>query len=109
MPGDMFCNIDRIGSVLCPIYIIHGTRDEIVPCWHGQALYERCMEEGLTCKQFIVDGADHNNLEMHAGEDFQGRLQIFLQELRDNPVPQELQRWRELHGGRLVNRTPAGS
>ena len=36
VPGDMFCNIDIIDQVECPITIIHGTRDEVVPFWHGE-------------------------------------------------------------------------
>ena len=35
MPGDQFCNVDRIGDVMCPVYVIHGTNDEVVPFWNG--------------------------------------------------------------------------
>lgn len=34
--GDMFPNVDRIPNIESPIFIIHGTRDEIVPFEHGQ-------------------------------------------------------------------------
>jgi abhydrolase domain-containing protein 17 len=34
--GDMFSNVDRMANIDCPVFIIHGTRDEIVPFQHGQ-------------------------------------------------------------------------
>jgi abhydrolase domain-containing protein 17 len=36
MWGDMFANIDRIQEIDCPVFVIHGTRDEVVPFEHGQ-------------------------------------------------------------------------
>ena len=31
LPGDKFRNIDRIGQVHCPVLIMNGTRDQVVP------------------------------------------------------------------------------
>ncbi|CAM9558875.1 unnamed protein product [Heterosigma akashiwo] len=42
MPGDMFPNIDKMPDIECPVFIIHGTRDEVVPFWHGQELFLAC-------------------------------------------------------------------
>ena len=36
MPGDLFCNIDRMRSIECPVTVLHGTRDEVVPFHHGE-------------------------------------------------------------------------
>ena len=33
--GDYFPNIDRMPNIDCPVYIIHGRRDEIVPFYHA--------------------------------------------------------------------------
>ena len=44
MPGDVFPNIDRIGRIESPIFIIHGTNDEVVPFWHGQELFLACQK-----------------------------------------------------------------
>ena len=38
-PFDKFPNIDRIRDVRCPVLIIHGAMDEVVPFWHGQELF----------------------------------------------------------------------
>lgn len=33
---DMFPNIDRIEKIDCPVFIIHGTSDSVVPFEHGR-------------------------------------------------------------------------
>ena len=40
VPFDMFRNIDKIKSVHCPVLVIHGKADEIIPFQHGQKLFE---------------------------------------------------------------------
>lgn len=83
LPGDMCPNIDKIGNVRAPVFIIHGTRDEIVPCWHGQRLYEKCVDTGSIYDAYIIEGGDHNNLEVFAGEAFFERMSRFLQHLSE--------------------------
>eukprot|EP00928_Gymnodinium_smaydae_P011763 TRINITY_DN14309_c0_g1_i1.p1 TRINITY_DN14309_c0_g1~~TRINITY_DN14309_c0_g1_i1.p1 ORF type:complete len:288 (+),score=28.93 TRINITY_DN14309_c0_g1_i1:84-866(+) len=95
LPGDTFCNIDRIGDVCCPVFIIHGTRDEIVPVWHGQGLHEVCKRKGTAYDAFIIEGADHNNLEAQAGDAFFERFARFLAHLDRTPVTDMLRRQAE--------------
>lgn len=61
-PGDMFCNVDKVRELKCPVYVIHGTNDSVVPLSHGQALHAAAANavEPL----FISDGG-HNNLEIY--------------------------------------------
>ncbi|CAE7258225.1 Abhd17c [Symbiodinium sp. CCMP2456] len=92
LPGDVFTNIDKIGNVCSPVFIIHGTRDEIVPVWHGQALYHTCVKKGIAYDAFVIEGADHNNLEMQAGDAFYDRLSRFLEHLKRTPISEKLQR-----------------
>lgn len=33
--GDKFSNIDRVAKTQCPVFIVHGQEDEIVPVVHG--------------------------------------------------------------------------
>lgn len=96
LPGDVFANIDKIGNVCCPVFIIHGTRDEIVPCWHGQGLYEVCVKKGTAYGAYVVEGGDHNNLESQAGDAFFTHFQKFLQHLEENPVSEKLRRQAEI-------------
>lgn len=86
LPGDRFCNIDKAKHVRCPALIIHGTRDEIVPCWHGHALYEEFRRNNVTCDAYMVVGADHNNLEAQAESSYYARLSRFLGYLHHEPI-----------------------
>jgi len=60
LPGDLFCNIDKIGKILCPTFIVHGTRDEVIPVSHGMELYKRCK---TSVTPYWVEGGGHNDLE----------------------------------------------
>ncbi len=39
LPGDAFPNIDRMPRIKCPVFIIHGTWDEVVPFRNGERLF----------------------------------------------------------------------
>jgi len=91
LPGDPFQNIRKVRSVCTQVFIVHGTRDEIVPCWHGQALYEACEKRGIAYGAHWVEGADHNNLEIQAGETFYEHIGKFLEHLRATPISASLQ------------------
>lgn len=52
----------RIGSVTCPVFVVHGTRDEIVPFWNGEELF-LATPVCWRAKPFWVEGAGHNNIE----------------------------------------------
>lgn len=91
MPGDMFANIDRIGGICCPIFVIHGTRDEVVPFWHGQELFMNARPK-WRAKPFWVDGAGHNNIEVLLKTDrtFYERIQGFIDEAQVAVSPQNV-------------------
>ena len=65
LPFDKFPNIDRVQRINCPIFIIHGRRDEIVPFKHAEMLYARSK---VKYPPYYVDGAGHNNVEKYAFE-----------------------------------------
>jgi fermentation-respiration switch protein FrsA (DUF1100 family) len=59
LPVDRFRNIDKISRVRCPVLVLHGGADDIVPIAHGRALWTAAREP----KRFVaVDGAGHNDL-----------------------------------------------
>lgn len=62
MPGDKFPNIDYAPNIKCPVFIVHGTQDEVVPFWHGQELFLNLPQQ-WRAKPFWVEGAGHNNIE----------------------------------------------
>lgn len=63
LPFDKFPNIDRVANISCPIFIIHGRRDEIVPFRSAEALHAKSK---VKYPPFYVDGAGHNNVEKFA-------------------------------------------
>ena len=50
---DMFPNVDRIGQVKCPVYIVHGTNDEIISYSHAEDLVRNC-QEGIAYPPYMV-------------------------------------------------------
>ena len=51
-------NLKRIGMVRCPVLVLHGTADAVVPFSQGRALFELANEP----KRFVpVEGAGHND------------------------------------------------
>mmetsp|Transcript_26887 Transcript_26887/g.47436 ORF Transcript_26887/g.47436 Transcript_26887/m.47436 type:complete len:291 (+) Transcript_26887:73-945(+) len=62
MVGDKFPNIDYAPHIKCPVFIVHGTQDEVVPFWHGEDLFMSLAQQ-WRAKPFWVEGAGHNNIE----------------------------------------------
>lgn len=56
---DMFRNYEKIEDVQCPVFIIHGQADRIVPLHNGEALFEACSSAAAP---FWVPGCGHNDL-----------------------------------------------
>jgi fermentation-respiration switch protein FrsA (DUF1100 family) len=82
LPVDRFPNYKIIRTVHCPVLIIHGTVDSVIPFWHGKELYELANEP----KSYLwVDGANHNDLEVVAGDRYIKALQAFATSLQDSP------------------------
>lgn len=62
MMGDKFPNVDYAPAIRCPVFIVHGTQDEVVPFWHGEDLF-MALPQAWRAKPFWVEGAGHNNIE----------------------------------------------
>jgi fermentation-respiration switch protein FrsA (DUF1100 family) len=74
-PFDKFNSLSKIKEVHCPVLIIHGIRDEVIPFWHGEKLFQAANEPKLS---FWVDEAGHNNLFEVAGNRYGQVLREFL-------------------------------
>lgn len=78
-PFDKFRNADKIGRVRCPVLVIHGLADEVVPFSHGRRLFELAPEP----KTFVaIPGAHHNDLMWVAGPAYGRALREFAERLR---------------------------
>ena len=78
----MFPNIDRIKNITCPLLVIHGTRDEVVPMQHSVELFEAC--KSINKNKYYVDGAGHNNIESVAGKKLFESMQSFIELLTED-------------------------
>lgn len=79
-PFDKFDNLRKIGKVPCPVLVIHGKGDTIVPFWHGEMLYQRAQEPKMN---LWVEGADHNDFRLVAGDEYWKTLARFRGMVRE--------------------------
>ena len=79
-PFDKFNNIDKIKGINCPILVIHGRVDSIIPIRHGERLFEAANEPK---SHFWVDGAGHNDLAMVAGDSYWDAIAKFAGTIKE--------------------------
>lgn len=79
LPWDKFDNLARIKQVKCPVLVIHGEKDGIIPAWHGRKLFE-VANEPKRC--LWVEGAGHNDLVEVAGQRYFQAIKDFADSLK---------------------------
>lgn len=84
---DIFPNIDLIGLITVPVFIIHGSNDREIPREHGERLYEASKK---LYKPWFVDGAGHNDIEAHWRREYIHQLDEYLRYLNRVTTTQEL-------------------
>jgi fermentation-respiration switch protein FrsA (DUF1100 family) len=77
--GDKFQNERKLAEVKCPVLVLHGTADPVIPVWHGQALYAAANHPK---KLLLVSGGGHGGLENVAKESYWGALREFADSLK---------------------------
>ena len=68
-------SIDRIHDVECPIFVVHGNEDELVPVENAHALMSRCRTTCFHPPLFVEAG--HNDIEAKFRDNFISGLQDF--------------------------------
>lgn len=76
---DRYASIDRIRSIRCPLLVIAGSRDSIIPAGQSRALFEAADEPK---RLLVIPGADHNDYELVAGQQMLKEVQQFLGGIR---------------------------
>ena len=74
VPIDKFRSMDLIGSVRCPVLVIHGLDDWVISPWHGEKLYELAPEPKMC---LWVPGAGHNDVVKVAREEYGKTMKNF--------------------------------
>jgi fermentation-respiration switch protein FrsA (DUF1100 family) len=78
LPLDRFDSLAKIDRVRCPLLILHGTDDRVVPFWHGEKLFDAAVE--VSYKKFLrVEGGGHIDLQRVGGLPFWGAIEDILQ------------------------------
>ena len=78
---DKFKSISKIKRVQCPVLVVHGKKDEVIPFRHGEKLFEAANEP----KSFWwVENAGHNNLQEAAGTAYEKTLRDFANSIEPN-------------------------
>ncbi len=72
---DRFAAVDDIGRVTCPVLVIAGDQDQIIPLALSRRVYEATS---ATKELVIVEGADHNDRALLAGERMVAAIMEFL-------------------------------
>lgn len=81
---DIFTNEDKVPKIKnYPVFIIHGTTDNVVPYSHGKHLYQLLKKSNNISQRvqiYSVDGCGHNDIEYRKGRDFKKKLKKFIKE-----------------------------
>ena len=73
-PFDRYLNLERLGTVRCPVLVIHGTADTTIPFHHGETLFAAANHPK---QSWWVAGAGHNDLYYVAGPAYDKQLREF--------------------------------
>lgn len=75
MTKNKFDSVRKIPLVRCPVLVVHGARDDLIPSWQGHKLFEAAPEP----KQWkLINGAGHNDLSIIGGKQYIDSLADFI-------------------------------
>lgn len=83
VPFDQFKNLAKIPRLECPVLVMHGRNDDVIPFSHGMALYEAVRGPR---RHLWVDGARHNNFVNVAGGAYWRALREFAELCAASPA-----------------------
>mgnify|MGYP001795395192 CR=1 FL=1 len=80
MPFEKFPNIRHIDDIDCPLLLLHGTHDTIIPYSHSEEL----LAAANSPKQLVpIEGADHNDILWVGEETYLQSIQTFANNLSE--------------------------
>jgi fermentation-respiration switch protein FrsA (DUF1100 family) len=77
-----FDSIDKVDRLKMPVLFIHGSADEVVPTWMGQALYQAAPQPK---RLLIVPGGHHMDSGEVGGKQYLDAVRDFIQSI-SSPV-----------------------
>lgn len=76
--GDFFNTIAVMKKIRVPVLILHGTADEVVPCWMAHALYDACKAPK---RIYTVAGGLHKDIYVRDAGTLMRTITEFIHEL----------------------------
>ncbi len=67
----------KLKDIECPLLVIHGTQDSIIPFELGKQVFDSANEPK---RFYVIEGADHNNTYTVGGAIYFNELQTFLKQ-----------------------------
>jgi fermentation-respiration switch protein FrsA (DUF1100 family) len=80
--GDLFNTVDVVRKLQVPLLLMHGTEDEVIPCWMSHELFGACTAEK---RIQLVEGGLHKDLYDRDPDTLIWTLSQFIADLRRNP------------------------
>ena len=112
---ERFNNLENIAKVKCPVFLVHGLRDSLIPHKHSQDLYSKiyqillflCFLDACNSMSELVLPKDMNHVEFDFYEDFTEPLADFLNRANFNlESPNESPIDFPIHLFGIPNKTP---
>jgi fermentation-respiration switch protein FrsA (DUF1100 family) len=71
---ERFHNLELVSRARCPVFIVHGKKDTLIPCSHAVQLKEACP---TFCQLLMPEDMQHNSFDVieHFVTPFQGFLE----------------------------------
>jgi pimeloyl-ACP methyl ester carboxylesterase len=77
MKSELYDSLVKLPAIRCPVLVVHGTRDELIPVEEGQALFAKANEPK---RLYLVEGATHNDVAWTAGPAYGATIRAWLDE-----------------------------
>lgn len=78
---DFYPNDRWMKKLTCPVFLMHGQRDEIIPFYHGRRLHRACPK-GFRWPAYFPELAGHNDIVETDIRRYFGEISHFLQDLK---------------------------
>jgi pimeloyl-ACP methyl ester carboxylesterase len=77
---DLYRNLEKVSQVRCPVFVMHGRSDTIVPFGHGSGIHDILSKNSKSAVHppWWQHGADHGDLEVKFRNKYLKKLRVFL-------------------------------
>lgn len=76
--GDFFDSLAVMKKIRVPVLILHGTADEVIPCWMAHSLYDACTAPK---RLYTVPGGLHKDLFVRDSDSLVWAINQFIYDL----------------------------